>query len=627
MTNNSLRTRLIVSFIALAIGPLLLAGIIIVWQSFSVQREQALALQYAIARRASVQIESFLRDIESELELVARIDELLGLQREQQQQLLTRLLTHQHNPSGYVFGKLALLDAAGYEQARASRLADDLLPRPLPPAAATDIMQPFTTGQAYFSPVWFAGDTNEPLITLALPIEELQTGFVTSVLLAEIRLKMMWDVVADIDVGTSGSAYIVNAAGRLIAHPNPSEVLRGLHFAPPGRDGIQQGLAGNPVVLTSQMLTLGKQTLYLITESPISEALAPTRQTIALIGGLMLVVLLTAIQLGIFLIRQLVQPIEALAVTARAIEAGDLSQRAAIQRADEIGALAEAFNAMANRLQHNIYALETHTDELEQTTDALREIGQALNESLQKEKELHEMKSRFVSVVSHEFRTPLTSIQSSTEILEQYREKLPPEKKEQHLRRIHMNVEAMTRLLNDVIFIGHIDSRRRALKPTHIDLKHLCEELIEEMQPAYPNACAIQHVAHAECEVEMDEQILRHILTNLLSNAMKYSPAGSAVELEIGCEAGTITMTIRDHGIGIPEADQETLFEAFHRADNVGSISGSGLGLSIVKRCVDLYHGTLQFTSREGLGTTFWVTLPTDLPGEQEDTHAKDISY
>ncbi len=133
-------------------------------------------------------------------------------------------------------------------------------------------------------------------------------------------------------------------------------------------------------------------------------------------------------------------------------------------------------------------------------------------------------------------------------------------------------------------------------------------ELVEEMHLMYPNTCTIRYTAHAPCQVDMDEWILRHILTNLLSNAMKYSPAGSSVEFETTCKIDTVTMTVRDFGIGIPEAEQASLFEAFHRAGNGGSISGSGLGLSIVRRCVELYHGNIRLTSREGDGAQFVVT-------------------
>lgn len=610
MIKTSLRARLITNFIALAIGPLLVVGLIIIWQSFAVQREQALAIQYEIARRASLHIEGFLRHLEDELELIASLEGLLNFSSEHQRQLLSHVLTHQYEDYGTVFDRLTLYDAAGRTRVHVSRLSDDTVSPGRSVRAAPELVDTVTGGATYFGTIRFAPQSNEPLMTVAVPIEDLQSGAVTSILEAEIRLKMMWDTVRNIEAGRTGIVYIVDAADRLVAHPNPSEVLRNRHFPPPARDGIQQGLNGNTVILTTQMLALGRQQLHVVTEIPIAEALAATRTTLAVIVALMFVVLFTAIELGIVLIRKIVQPLETLAGTARAIEGGDLSQRVNIRREDEIGALSDAFNAMADRLQHTIRSLEIHSGELEQTSDALREIGQALNQSLQKEKELHEMKSRFVSVVSHEFRTPLTSIRSSTEILETYADRLSPDKQRQHLRRIRTNVDAMTRLLGDVTFIGHIDSGKRALTPTEIDLQQFCAELVEETLQMYPGPATITQDIHDGCRLRMDDQILRHILSNLLSNAVKYSPDGGAVDLVTRCQSGMMTVTVRDHGIGIPDGDQALLFEAFHRAENVGNISGSGLGLSIVKRCVDLYHGDMRVTSHEGRGTTVVVTLP-----------------
>ena len=233
--------------------------------------------------------------------------------------------------------------------------------------------------------------------------------------------------------------------------------------------------------------------------------------------------------------------------------------------------------------------------------------------ALEQEKELSELKSRFISMASHEFRTPLTTILSSTEMLQVYGARWTEERKLTHLQRIKASVLNMTRLLDDVLILGRVEAGRMEFNPAPLDLVEFCRELIEEMQLGAGPKHVLELVSQVECaQANLDEKLLRHILTNLLSNAIKYSPDGGAVQLELACQAGRAIFQVRDHGIGIPETDQARLFEAFHRAKNVGNISGTGLGLAIVKKSVDAHGGTIAFASQVGQGTMFTVTLPME---------------
>lgn len=582
MIKDSLRTRLVVGFTVLAIGPLLLVGVLIAWQSFRVQRTQMLELQHEIARRASNRISAFLRTVETELSLIAQFEELKKPDAEARRRVLSQLLAYKDRDYGPAFETIILLDHERQETIQVSRSADDAMTNRGNRVESEEFIVPLTTDEAYYGSVSFNPVTGEPFMTIAVPVVDLRSGLTTGVLTAEVRLKMMGETVASIDVGQSGQAYILDKEGRVVAHPDPSIVLRGTYFRLPDPDGIVQGLNGNRMVLSSEPIEAGEQTFFLVTEKPVSEALAPIAHTLYIIISLIMAALAIVGILGWLLIRQIIRPIEALATTARAIESGDLSQRVEIRREDE------------------------------------------LNESLQKERELSELKSRFVSTVSHEFRTPLTSIRSSTEILDHYAEKLSEEKKHQHLHRIQANVDNMIHLLNDVIFIGRVDSGKLALKPVSINIREFCQEVIEEIHLTRKTPCRIHYRDESTCyEALLDEQLLRHILMNLLSNALKYSPNGSDIEFETYCEQERITFRIRDHGIGVPEDEQSALFEAFHRAKNVGDIDGTGLGLSIVKRCVDVHQGQIEFSSQIGEGTTFLITLPILRPQKGEE-NAKD---
>lgn len=242
--------------------------------------------------------------------------------------------------------------------------------------------------------------------------------------------------------------------------------------------------------------------------------------------------------------------------------------------------------------------------------DELAKLNVEMQIALDKEKELSELKSRFVSMASHEFRTPLATILSSAELIEHYSHKWSEEKKLTHLERIQTAVKHMTQLLNDVLLIGKAEAGKLEFKPTAIALTQFCNNLVEEIQLTASNH-TIAFCSQGEyTDTYMDEKLLRHILSNLLSNAIKYSPKASTVHFDLVCEQEKAVFCIQDQGIGIPVADQAQLFKSFHRASNVGTISGTGLGLAIVKKSVDLHGGNITVDSKVGVGTTFSVMLP-----------------
>ncbi|MBD2103039.1 ATP-binding protein [Leptolyngbya sp. FACHB-261] len=235
----------------------------------------------------------------------------------------------------------------------------------------------------------------------------------------------------------------------------------------------------------------------------------------------------------------------------------------------------------------------------------------AIRVALQKEKELSELKSRFWSMVAHEFRNPMTSILSSAQLLERHNRELPEERRREYLYVIQRSVEAMDQLLNDVLALGKAEGGRLEFRPAPLDLESFCWGLIEELQFTTSSDHHIVFVSQGQCvDVCLDANLLRHILSNLLSNAIKYSPRGGNVYLELSCPNEEAVFQVRDTGIGIPPADQLHMFEAFHRAENVGRIPGTGLGLTMVQKCLELHRGQISVNSELGAGTVFTVKLP-----------------
>lgn len=229
----------------------------------------------------------------------------------------------------------------------------------------------------------------------------------------------------------------------------------------------------------------------------------------------------------------------------------------------------------------------------------------------QAEREINELKSRFISMTSHEFRTPLTAILGTTELIKHYGQGWETEKQHSYLDRIQRNVKHMTGLLDDVLVLSKADVGKTEFNPISIDLTVFCSSLVEEFQLNTKRGQKIEYVLEGkQTTCFSDEKILRQILSNLLSNAIKYSPESSIVCFTVTFSNDEVIFLIKDQGIGIPESDQPHLFESFQRATNVGQIQGTGLGLAIVKKSVELHQGTITFESTASQGTTFIVRLP-----------------
>jgi len=234
-----------------------------------------------------------------------------------------------------------------------------------------------------------------------------------------------------------------------------------------------------------------------------------------------------------------------------------------------------------------------------------------IRQALEQEKELSELRARFISIVSHEFRTPLNNISISTSSLRRYSHQWTESEKLDYLHGIEADIEQLNSLLDEVLIIGGAEQGKRKFEPRPLDLTHFCREILAEMQFTDNKQHAFSFVSQGDCStICVDKKLLQPILTNLLSNAIKYSPANSKVDLELFCGDENVIFQIKDQGIGISAVDQQKLFEPFHRGRNVGDIQGTGLGLSVVKKFVDLHGGQISVASEMNVGTTFTVTLP-----------------
>lgn len=259
----------------------------------------------------------------------------------------------------------------------------------------------------------------------------------------------------------------------------------------------------------------------------------------------------------------------------------------------------------------------THIASVIRDITRIKQAEQDILNALEKEKEFNDLQSRFVTTVSHEFRTPLTIISSSSEMVENYYQRLNEETKEKQFKRIQSSIKHMTELLDDVLIISEAEAEKIPFKPQSLDISSFCRDLTNELQfggDEHTIIFTIQEMEEINSQkpvmAEFDSKLLRQILTNLLTNAIKYSPPESNILFNLKIEELELIFEVKDKGIGIPKDDLNKLFTRFHRATNTDNIQGTGLGLAIVKHCVDLHQGKIEVQSILNEGSTFTLRLP-----------------
>jgi len=248
----------------------------------------------------------------------------------------------------------------------------------------------------------------------------------------------------------------------------------------------------------------------------------------------------------------------------------------------------------------------------------IRERTLELTEALEREKELNEMKSRFVSIASHEFRTPLSAILSSISLIDMYKTEEQAEKRKKHVERVKSSVKNLTDILEEFLSLEKLEKGKHEVQATRFDLKDLVEDIVEDMEGQLNSRKqeVIFTTPLQSLEVWQDKKMLRNVLLNLLSNAVKYSNEGKAIYLTVSHFENFITITVKDEGIGIPASLQKDIFSKFFRAPNTVNIQGTGLGLNIIKKYLELMDGCIYFTSRENEGSTFTIEFPVGDPLE-----------
>lgn len=573
---------------------------------FSYQESQRVltALQREKAVAAAYRIEQYIRSIEHEIGWTT-MPQATGGESLLEQRRIEYFKLLRQIPA---VTEASWIDRTGNEQLRVSRLAMD----------ATGSNRDYSTaprfvtaskGQTYFSAVYFRKET-EPYMTISRAAGG-RDGGVTAI---DVNLKFVWDVVSQIRIGKSGLAYVVDASGHLIAHPDISLVLQKLDWSTmpqvrAAREGLQTLPEWQPITIVATDQT-GQEVLtsnapiptlgwHVITEVRLSEAFAPLIAELYRSALLLVVGLLLSVIASVYLARRMVQPIRALREGAAQIGAGRLEQRLDVRTGDELQELGEQFNKMAADLKESYSDLERKIEE------RTRELEIA-----------NKHKSEFLASMSHELRTPLNAIIGFSEVLQQRMFGEMNEKQAEYIDDIHGSGKHLLSLINDILDLSKVEAGRMELELATFDLPSAIDNaltLVKERAGIHgiELSCAVDP---AVSEINADERKFKQILLNLLSNAVKFTPEGGRIVVAARPVDGMIEVSVTDTGIGIATEDQEAVFEEFRQVgkDYTKKAEGTGLGLALTRKFVELHGGKIRVTSVVGKGSTFAFTLPVN---------------
>jgi signal transduction histidine kinase len=586
-------------------------------ESYFSYQDSKLAVTGAEADKASsaaVSIDQFIQEILADLESVAwptvdpgRLDRL---------QSFRGLLGRQK-----LVSQLAYLDASGRECVRAYSFEINEVDSQVCGSDRSNSREFIRarTEQLYFGSVAHDERDSRPHMTVAVAEDAPGEG----VIVADVDLRSVLEAIDRAQIGTTGYAYAVDSKGELIAHPDINLVLAHTNFAelPQVRAALTGAATARADVVTTGRDPNGREVLsafqtveppgwWVFVEEPLSEAFAPIEAAIWRTALLLVVFLLLAVVTSVLLARNLVRPIESIQTAAAKMGSGALNQRIDISSRDELGALADEFNHMAERLRASYEGLE------QQVQERTRELATALAELDQKSRELEAAsrhKSELLANMSHELRTPLNAISGFSQVLRKQLFGEINEKQAEYLDDILGSARHLLSLIDDVLDLSKVEAGQIELQVAPFSLPGALERgVMVVRERAIKGAVRVSLSSEPGVDTVIgDERRVIQVIFNLLSNAVKFTPAGGTVDVAAAHLDGEVRVSISDTGPGIAPEDQDRIFEEFQQAAaGKEQREGTGLGLALSKRLVELHGGRIWVDSERGKGSTFVFTLP-----------------
>jgi signal transduction histidine kinase len=597
--------KFVLSFVGIVSLVLLASGLLDGWFSYRETRETLALVQLGKAEAAAQRIEQFVSEIERQIGWTTHAQWAAG-SVDQRRLDYVRLL--RQVPA---ITELVQLDGQGREQLKVSRLAMDVV------GSNADYsndprFREATTRRIWYSPVYFRKES-EPYMTIAVARSGRQAG----VTLAEVNLKLIWDVVTNIRLGKKGYAYVIDRDARLIAHPDISLVLRntdlsGLPQVAAARSNaagiddedratIVPSLDGRRVFSAHTAIT--QQGWYVFVETPVQEALKPLYGTMLRTTGLLLAGLITAALGGVLFARRMITPVRALTEGAGRLGSGDLAHRIEVKTGDELQGLAESFNTMAGQLQQSYAGLEQRVAD---RTRELEEKGRQLEIASQH-------KSQFLANMSHELRTPLNAVLGYAELMADGVYGELGAKAQGVLGRIQANGKHLLGLINDVLDLSKIEAGQFTLALEPYSVGSIVQATVAATE-SLASAKGLRLVAEVAPDLPPglgDERRLAQVLLNIVGNAIKFTDKGEVV-ISARREGERFEFAVRDTGPGIAPENQAKIFGEFQQVDdsNTRRKGGTGLGLAISRKIVEMHGGDIAVESELGKGSVFRVHVP-----------------
>ncbi|MGH7835066.1 MAG: sensor histidine kinase, partial [Candidatus Binatia bacterium] len=562
------------------------------------------------ASRAALQIERFIQDIATTMKAFTKsADPSFPVIFVEYEFELRRLLF-----LAPAITEALVMDADGIIRAQASRFraVAPLLKKDLSQTAA---FQQSKQGHTHFGTVYFRD--SDPYLTVAVPVEQLP-GEIVGVLQAETSLRDILDVVSGVRFGAAGYRYIMTRSGDLIAHSNIKMVLQRRDVAalsqvraafqtspdsPTSKATIAYNTEGEKVFSSHALIPILNWAIFI--ERPVREAYEPIYASLLRTSILLLIGLGVALLASFFVARRVVQPLEMLRQGVERIASGDLSARLEIKTGDEIEILAQEFNQMSTNLREAYAGLE----------EKVAERTRALSMTNEKLEEANKHKSQFLANVNHELRTPVSAIIGYARLILRATEGQIAPLQRTNLQDLLDNAERLLNLIDGLLDFAKIEAGKMEVRVEPVRVDEVIQGAASIIEPLL-NGGAVRlsrEISPGVPVLNTDREKLRHIVLNLLDNAVKFTERGE-IKIIASQQDGSLKLVIADTGIGIPGEDLNRIFDEFHRGDssNQKKYRGTGLGLAIVKRFVDLLGGSVAVESEVGKGSTFTVTLPLD---------------
>lgn len=612
-TEQKLRNKVILTFVLLSLGILFSMGAVSVYTVTLVRTFDVSQLELQLIAQVLQELEKFIFDIRGLFELQVGFEERAEISLSDQKFLLERMLAGNKALESVAF----LNFDTGRETFRISRekvfAAHELGER-----AGAPEYESAKIGEGYVSSARYYNE-DVPVVTLAAPVRN-RRGDIISILAGEVNLADFQKAVSRTQLGSSGYVYVVDGEKNIIAHSRGStrdpkvfderfhpevsafieDVLKGKIRTGIEKEDRYESPFGAKVIAAGEKS--GALGWGVIAEWPEDDAMGVISNMIFQIVEFSLFAFAAVIVVSVIFVRRITKPLQELIEGAHIIGKGELDHRIAVTTKDEIGVLARSFNEMARGLKE---------------VERLREIeihNKALRETLKREQELSQIKDKFISVASHQLRTPISVLRWTLDLLEEGKN-ITKVTIQDALKDIRENTQKLAIIIGDLLTISEFGLGYYQKKtPERVVLDTVIDEVVME----YKKALEAKKITltfskpSAPVAVLADLKGMKEAVKNLIDNAITYTKDGGSVTVRLHEERGNITFTVTDTGIGIPEKEKNMVFTQFFRAKNSVEQKnvGTGLGLSVTKNIIEAYGGTIGFESQEGKGSTFWFTLP-----------------